>query len=329
MVKYIFSLILLGLIIIHFVVLKSYIYQVDLIQDFNSGTYRLNNIEKLNSSNISFPNITITALPMQTMLANYYYHAEQYNEALGVLNKSVNDNPYLYSKESLKSKIFLKLGVIDSALYYSDLAYNNIPKNINHFNDYLTSLTVKGSPQDLYDAFLDTPYDEDIRYWEIYLSALFAIDNVLPDFIIGHIKINFNDFENNLEIRNLAENIVFGEGNILKSQELIKSAEILYGNSNFLEASELFIESYNLNPRQYSSYENAAICFVELKDFTNAFKELDKIFKNFTFISPKTNYLMGLVLINNQRIAEACPYLLDAKKNNFKPAFSLFIKNCN
>ena len=85
MVKYIFSLILLGLIIIHFVVLKSYIYQVDLIQDFNSGTYRLNNIEKLNSSNISFPNITITALPMQTMLANYYYHAEQYNEALGVL----------------------------------------------------------------------------------------------------------------------------------------------------------------------------------------------------------------------------------------------------
>ena len=66
------TLVVLALIVyINFLVFKSYIFQYDLIQEFNNGVRTENTLKKFNDQNLNIPNITVTTLPLTSLLADY------------------------------------------------------------------------------------------------------------------------------------------------------------------------------------------------------------------------------------------------------------------
>ena len=57
---------------------------------------------------LSIPNVTVTTIPMSDIKARYLINAKKYEDALKLLHRGNNANPYLFYKESLLSTLYEK-----------------------------------------------------------------------------------------------------------------------------------------------------------------------------------------------------------------------------
>ena len=323
--------ILIILFFINTVVFKSYILQYDLISEFNSNNRSSALLEKITSSNLSFPNITITTLPLNALKADYLLSFDDFNNAQLYLNKKINDNPYLFYYESLKSKFFLKTQQLDSARFYGELVLKNLPKNLSSFADLCTIYGANNDLVSLHNVFINHDYSNNIKFWNLYLSTLIIIrdnsNDVLPKTIQVFLKTNYKLFKDD-EFKSLIENLILGQNNVDKALEIIKEAELEYNSGNFENAAIKFLESLNYNPYQYSSYENRALALIRLKKYSESLIVFNEISEKFDVITPKTTYFMALNYSKLGMNTEACKYVKIARKSNFKQAFNLTIKDC-
>ena len=78
--------------------------QMFLIRDFNTGQYKTK-VSELTAMDLSIPNVTVTTIPMSDIKARYLINAKKYEDALKLLHRGNNANPYLFYKESLLSTL--------------------------------------------------------------------------------------------------------------------------------------------------------------------------------------------------------------------------------
>ena len=174
---FILLLFLLGLIslISNYKIYKSHVLQYSVLNDFNSQTYKSENFVKLENSDISYPNIGVTVIPSHMMLAKYYIIFKDYYKALDILKKydDKKSNPYLSFEESLKSEIFLKLGIRDSVFNYAKIAYENLPGNALYFQNYLRELTHKKDIDEIKKIMRENNFKyNDPQFFENYFASL-------------------------------------------------------------------------------------------------------------------------------------------------------------
>lgn len=310
---------------INFLVFKSYVFQYDLIQEFNSSRRSKNTLNMFNEQNINIPNITVTTLPLNSLLADYNFSFKNYSEALSLLNTKKSDNPHLYLNESVKAKLFTETQVRDSALYYSKKAFYGLPNNIAYFSDLSIILTYNKDLNELEKAFNFSNRSNQIDFWKVYLSSLVILseDIKIPLEITNKLKSSYSLFTD-VEILNYLDIILLGAKNIEKSKELIFKADELYSNGDFLSAANTYLESLKYNPNQYSSYENAALSFMNIEMFKEANDSYDNLVSKFPNITPKSNYFYGYILSKLDRRDEACKYLGKAYKSNYKESVKLY-----
>ena len=86
---------------------------------------------------LKIPNVTVTTIPLKSIKARYYINNKQYDKAISTLEGSSKANPFLYFTENMKSIAFQKKGEIDSAYYYSKLAYFGLPNNGLHVANFV------------------------------------------------------------------------------------------------------------------------------------------------------------------------------------------------
>lgn len=324
-----FSLITLLCLYVNFQVFNSYLLQYNLIGEFNSGELKETTFNKIKDVEFTLPNITVTVMPLNIIKADYYFRFKNYAKALEITNQKINDNPFLFYKESLKAKIFIETRVKDSALFYSELAFFNLPNNLNHFKDLTVVYGADKNYSKLQDAFNMSSFSKsyDTDFWELYLSTIIAIDSTIPNFIKKDIEDNYFKLQGDNN-KALSDEILYGKINISKSNELILSANNEFLSGNFDKSLLLFRESIILNPKQYASYENAALCLINLNEYEKALIILNDTQLLFPEITVKSKFLLGLVLVNLGRNEEACKYLSFAYKNNYKDAFALYNSTC-
>ena len=110
------------------------------IMQFNRSDYTFPSLETIDKFDMDYKNITATTLPMATIKAMYYIKNDIYREAIPLLKKGMKANPYIYLSEALLGEAYTKLGMSDSAIYYSKIAFEATPKNSLHFANYLLRL---------------------------------------------------------------------------------------------------------------------------------------------------------------------------------------------
>ena len=126
-------------IIIHILSFQSLTQQGRLLYEFNNATYNLT-LAELDEIEDDFPNLTETAMPIKAMKARYFYLNNQKEKAHQYALLGAKDNPQIFFGESLKAQFFTSEKQIDSAYYYSKLAFENLPNNMPHYNLYMNSL---------------------------------------------------------------------------------------------------------------------------------------------------------------------------------------------
>jgi tetratricopeptide (TPR) repeat protein len=95
----------------------------------------------VNSSFPDIPNLNVFGFPIDAIKARYLLVDKKYDEALAMLNKSVNVNPYITYNEFLKANIFLESGKRDSAIFYGKKCFYMKPRAKSNYLVYLAALS--------------------------------------------------------------------------------------------------------------------------------------------------------------------------------------------
>ena len=155
-------------------VFRSMIQERKVISDFNNGTISFK-YDEIDNIFFDLPNIGATTIPLEAYEAMYYL---AYGDNISALNKVYSipnsTNPHLHYTEHVKSLIYEKLNLIDSALFYSKEAFYNWPKNIEHFRQYTNLLASKGDSTESINSFdfVDDIYVDRLEYSSVFAKSL-------------------------------------------------------------------------------------------------------------------------------------------------------------
>jgi len=293
-------------------------HQAILLRQFNKSDYSTPSLEVIDKFEMNYKNLSATALPMSTIKGLFYARNDKFREAIPLFKKGIEANPYLFVSESFLGYTYNVLNMPDSALYYTKIAFDNMPKNSIHYANYINalvqmkdSITIKNVYQSL--EVLDP--DRDPLYDQIYLTAMGQItDPENTDFSLSDIEIDVQS--GNDRLKKGYYTLKVGESQMYRADEFYQYGMIRFEEENYKSAAEFFIEADSINPYELVYKENAANSLIRFGDDLSALKLLNDLIDNFNSRSPKAHYLRGLILLEQEgKKDQACLDLKYANEN--------------
>ena len=310
-----------------FMIHRSFVVQTSILSELNTNKFSSNTFELLKYMNRSYPNASVTSLPMSGIYARYLFSFDETKSALEVLNNEVEFKDYTYYGENLKAIIYRSIGIQDSSFYYSKLAYTNMPGNANHYEQYVKSLLSKKDTLSIVSSLKDVNYKSDIQFAQVFMSACLSL-NFSNDSVKKYSKELKNIFLESDEVSLMADYLVYGQKNIQISFDIAKQAQSYFENANFEKSEELFKYAIELNPVDYSNYENLGFTYFKLAHYSDAIQMFEKVISEFSPKTGKSEYLLALSYQNIGDNKSACRLLNESQKFNFKLAFSESLRLC-
>ena len=296
---------------------NSSYFQAVLLYDFNNGTnyFNLENEDKFDDN---FPNITATALPIKYLKAKYYLQIDSIETAKKLIHKSIKENPYISAPQALLAKIYLDEKEIDSALIYSKQAFNGLSDNNRHRDVYFKTL------KELKDSInLDLAFEKikniNADHWYDYVLTRNEI-NKKPQKdllnLIDEMKIRFPNADT-LKINSIKRFIEIGSSRYTEALANSEFAKVEFEKNNYSEAVRFYEIAISLDDRQYVYFENAAISYDNLKNYSKAEEYFNKVIYDFNTTDGKSQFFKGLMFIKNNNLSSGCEYLEKSARKNY------------
>jgi Flp pilus assembly protein TadD len=266
----------------------------------------------VNSKFPSIPNLGENSIPINDTKAWYLYRAKKYNEAISLLNQDQNASPYTMSIELLKAAAYVDQGIIDSAHYYSKKGFFAKPRSIALFQLLTTSSTQLRDSITIKKAFKEfRKYRDDPKAWKMYLKSLM---------LIGY---NMNEL---LSISDSVAKANPKENEIQHARYSIRAADAAM-KSNFSGALAYLLEIKKMYPNDIENIENIGLTYFNLGDYTKAENHLRMVSQAMVYANGKSEFFLGVSLLQLGRKDEACPFLNQAAIRNYPQAKEFFNSN--
>tara|TARA_B110000046_G_scaffold53469_1_gene59908 strand:- start:23 stop:1432 length:1410 start_codon:yes stop_codon:yes gene_type:complete len=309
-------------------VYKSLKGQMFLLQDFNSNQY---NIPLNQITNIvpDVPNITVTTIPINSIKARYFFNSKKYDKALALIEKGTSANPYLYYSELLKSQIFIAKGQMDSASVYAKKAFFGLPNNALHSSHYLNILNQTRDRDNLEEAYELLVSKNDINNWRNYLtvaSSLYVPKDKALTLKAKQAAILFPQDEN---IQRLYRTIAIGPIAANKAAIFSNEGLALFNQADYKNAALNFENAFELNPLEFSYYENAATANYLIGNLEKALEQINLVINEMNPLNGKCEYIKALIFIKMQDPVGACPLLKTALDSGYAPSNETYAQYCN
>lgn len=266
----------------------------------------------INSRFPAIPNLGENSIPINDVKAWYLYRAQKFNEAISLLNQDKNASPYTMSVELLKAAAYVDQGLIDSAHYYSKKGFFTKPRSIALFQLVTTTSTQFRDSSTIKKAFKEfRKYRDDPKAWKMYLKSLM---------LIGY---NMNEL---LSISDSIAKVHPKENEILHARYSIRAAHSAM-NSNFSAALDYLLEIKKMYPNDIENIENIGLTYFNLGDYKNAEIYLRMVSQAMVYSNGKSEFFLGVSLLQLGRKDEACPFLNQAAIRNYPQAKEFFNSN--
>ena len=306
---------------------ESHKGQMFLLRDFNSSKFTVA-MDKVDHVTPDIPNITVTALPMKSIKARYYFENKKYDKALSLLNQGTSANPYVFYSENLKAQIFLKLGKIDSAFVNAKKAYFGLPNNMLHASVFAQTLNLKRDLTEVKEALkvLSTNAKK-----EIWLNFLIVYSGLKPSGdqdLIKYLDQMIQKYPSNKNFNSLKRNIVIGQLKINEAITISQAGLTFFNTQRYVEAGMEYEKASKLDSLEYSHFENAASAYYMAGDYGKSLLMSDKVISRFQPQTGKSEYLKALVLINLGDKTRSCELLNAALDFGYKQAEPLHKQHC-
>jgi len=294
------------------------------------------------------PNLTSSSQPIEAIIGRYYSENKQYDEALRLLRKSMPYNPYVYYSHFLIANVYFLTEKYDSAKHYAQTAYYNRPRANTY---YQTLIAVEAKRKDtaaLGKAFRTyTHYRNEAFPWQLYLLGMLnAMQRGTPELLkmADSALVMFKPAENttpSADYQALLKRKEEIQSNMnatvvnAASQEDIKKATAVYneavdafGKGDFATAARKFVAALNISPFSYSMFENAGICYYNLKDYKKAIYYFDKVIAMNVTKDGKSEFFKGASYVNSGNKEAGCKSLQIAVAKNYPGAADILKQFC-
>jgi Flp pilus assembly protein TadD len=156
-------------------------------------------------------------------------------------------------------------------------------------------------------------YRDDPKAWKMYLKSLM---------LIGY---NINEL---LSISDSVAKAHPKEYEILHARYSIRAAYSAM-NSNFSAALDYLMKIKNMYPDDIENIENIGLTYFNLGDYKNAEIYLRTVSQAMVYLNGKSEFFLGVSLLQLGRKDEACPFLNQAAIRNYPQADQIFnLNNC-
>jgi len=302
--------------------LNSSHYQAILLYDFNNGT----DYFKLEDSKFddNFPTLTATALPLKYLKARYYLEIDSIEAAKKLIYKSIEENPYIGAPQALLADLYLAEKEIDSALLYSKEAFYSISDNNRHRDVYFRTLKEINDSISLDSAFVEIKNKNNDAHWYDYILTRNDINQKPSKYLLNLIEEMRTRFPqaDTLKMNSIKRFLEIGSTrytSALLNSELAKNE---FEKNNFSNAVRLYETAISLDDRHYMYFENAAISYDNLKNYSKAEEYFNKVIYDFKSADGKSEFFKGLMLIKNNNLTSGCDYLAKSARKNYVGANS-------
>ena len=294
-------------------------YQTYMLYDFNNNTrfFKLDDLLKLD---VNFPNISVTSLPIKYLAARYLIENDSIDTAKKLIHQSIKDNPYIYAPEILLASLYLSENKLDSALYYSERAFYGLTNNNRHREIYFNVLEELKDTIRLDSAFAKIrETSRSLDHWIDYVLTRNELNSKPSAELLNIIDEMTVKFPRQDTIRlNGVKRMVELEGNAYTSALYISElGNQEFQKGNYKEAVNLFEAAITFDDQQYLYFENAAMSYDNLKDYSKAEEYFNKVIYEFKTRDGKSEFHKGLMLIKNSNNQLGCKYLATSARKNY------------
>lgn len=315
-------------VIISGVVFFSYRDQSPLITEYNSNTFKLP-LDFIDNLNTSFPNISVTTIPLDGIKAMYYFKSAKFDTAINIAKKGSNSNPFIGFNDAIISDSFLSLGQIDSAFYYANRAYSKLPNNIIHQDVLLRSLEKMENLDEITKIFLrHRDSKERILYYR-YLSAKITFNSIdySEDLVYAKEAITF--FPENKEFQVIFQLIKNGINAVNSANYFSDLASASYGKNDFEDALYYYKKAEELIPDEPAYKENIGSCYLKLKQYDNALNYYNIVIDSLNPLTGRPEYLKGYLYVVLKNRLLACESFEASARLNNQTGRDFLAKYCN
>jgi len=294
------------------------------------------------------PNLTSSSQPIEAIIGRYYSENKQYDEALRLLRKAMPYNPYVYYSHFLIANVYFLTEKYDSAKHYAETAYYNRPRANTY---YQTLVAVEAKRKDtaaLGKAFRTyTHYRNEAFPWQLYLLGMLnAMQRGTPELLkmADSALVKFKPADNATpspdylalikrkeEIQNNMNATVVkasSQEDINKATAIYNEAVAAFGKGDNATAARKFVAAINISPFSYSMFENAGICYYNLKEYKKAVYYFDKVIAMKITNDGKSEFFKGASLINSGDKVNGCKALQIAVAKKYPGAADILAQFC-
>lgn len=307
----------LALVISNYVGFQSFKNQKIFLKDLNSGSKSLSASEAV-QMNFAYPNITITSIPIKSLVASYLINEQKFDLAKKMLYESIEDNPYLKVSESMLADIYMQEFNYDSAYVNSKKAFAKIPNNPRHFALYVKSCLSLKKYDELLESFEIVKNFGSEVYYEQMSAALYTLrdEREFLDYVIPFFEEAKKKFPENESIEFLAKKINIGEEKLKESIEFTEIAKKAFEEKKYELAAKYFEQAHYIDKENKSIFENYIVSEYESNQFKRALTLSDSFINHYQFQSEKIQILIGSSLYNLGEKDKACSHLREIQSKN-------------
>ena len=306
---------------------KSLKAQMLILQDFNSNKYNLP-LNQIESFIPPIPNITVTTIPMDAIKARYYFHYKKYDMALAYSEKAKKANPYLRFPEILQSQIYAAKGEYEKAWEASKIAFENLPSNTLHLNQFLNLSSRLKKRDAIKEAFPLITLNNIEENWKNYLVVVSQLFPSGEEPFVSQSAQAVKYFPNNKQILNLHHLISIGKERINQAGQYSKQGLNYFNLNEYTKAAEAFEKAMKFNPMDYAHFENAATSNYLIGNLEKALDQINIVINQLNPLNGKCEYIKALIYIRMGDQLGACPLLLSSKDSGYDQANATFKQFC-
>ena len=314
----------------HYLINESSEIQFILYEDMKTSDYKESSTARFESANFDFPNLSLSAIPIKSIVARYYFLGAEYNTALEYLDESDKVNPYLMYSESLKSEVFQYLAVKDSLIYYAEKAFTGIPNNDKHFLFLAKAYANSGRLSELDSIFKIVENGMNHRIWRIYLSTLLTDETIITDYGRSIAKKSRDYFTTDQypEIDIPSKYVLYGTDNINKSIDKEFEAREAYENKEYSKAAKLYEEAGKFNPSDYTHFENTGVSHYLANNLDESLYFLNFVIDSLNPGTGKAEFVAANVFAKKNNKEQACKYANLARIYNYPGSYQFISTYC-
>lgn len=298
------------------------------INELNSGgkSLKRSNYQLLTNLDKSFPNISVTALPMYSIQAAYDLAFGNVQSALINAIKARKANPYLGFNESILADIYKKMGLKDSAHFYAKKSYKKLPGNGKHFLQYANTLIEQDRFEEFIPEYFNSNFKQDINFKKVFLGAIIG-KNIVSRRIDSMAVLE--QYSLNDELRLLALYSLNDKESAKAAFKLTEKAKYYVERKDYDKAIESYITALNLTPYDFKSTEELAFLLSLQNKYKEAIKYFNLIIENPYTKKKQAFYGLGFSYYNIGDKINACDNLTKAINLGSKRAQNLAENICS